>query len=383
MGTIANKFHRVLDTKENIRQVLIEEGKDIPADMPFRLYPEVIRNDKLPGLVGMYMGKGYTNESMSKNPVWHDTSGNGNHIALKNFSWELDSGCGKYAESYKTSGWQLALDKAETIGTDHSFHITSIISTAMSIYYLASPNQAPFTVKSYSVKVSGLKDGQSVRYRSPGVIYRDINSDGTYILPSFEFEANGAWYGFQFMKIQESCNITIEQIPDYAGAICFDGVDDFGICETFPILTREKGYTVMALRQWLASETKKSDEVLISNLRNSNWDSSTLGAFNMEIKYNETSKQTKASSYGKESVVNPQDLPFTFQTKAIYNDQAIVSGELSLGGNYLFVGSGSSSSFFSNAAIYALAIFDHDTTAEERQPVIDYWKKEFPEFYPS
>jgi hypothetical protein len=35
----------------------------------------------------------------------------------------------------------------------------------------------------------------------------------------------------------------------YPGALVFDGVDDYGTCDNFPILTKEKGYTVVALRQ--------------------------------------------------------------------------------------------------------------------------------------
>ena len=36
----------------------------------------------------------------------------------------------------------------------------------------------------------------------------------------------------------------------YPGALVFDGVDDRGTCDNFPVLTKEKGYTVVALRQW-------------------------------------------------------------------------------------------------------------------------------------
>ena len=36
----------------------------------------------------------------------------------------------------------------------------------------------------------------------------------------------------------------------YPGALVFDGVDDYGTCDNFPILTKEKGYTVVVLRQW-------------------------------------------------------------------------------------------------------------------------------------
>lgn len=57
-------------------------------------------------------------------------------------------------------------------------------------------------------------------------------------------------------------NITIEQLPIYPGALVFDGVDDYGVCDNFPILTKEKGYTVVALRQYLV---EKSTAYLTAN----------------------------------------------------------------------------------------------------------------------
>lgn len=36
-------------------------------------------------------------------------------------------------------------------------------------------------------------------------------------------------------------SFTIEQLPLYPGALVFDGVDDYGTCDNFPILNKEKG----------------------------------------------------------------------------------------------------------------------------------------------
>ena len=38
---------------------------------------------------------------------------------------------------------------------------------------------------------------------------------------------------------------------DYKGALVFDGVDDYGLCDTFPVLNKEDGFTVIALRKWI------------------------------------------------------------------------------------------------------------------------------------
>lgn len=41
----------------------------------------------------------------------------------------------------------------------------------------------------------------------------------------------------------------------YPDALVFDGVDDYGVCDNFPILTKEKGYTVVVLRQIISTKT--------------------------------------------------------------------------------------------------------------------------------
>lgn len=170
---------------------------------------------------------------------------------------------------------------------------------------------------------------------------------------------------------------------DYAGAIVFDGVDDYGFCDTFPILTKEKGYTVMALRKWLTPETKTSNEIIVSNLYNSDWSSINLGAFNCEVKYNNLNpKIINAISYSSSSRINidENDLLF-YQTSNNYNGNIIEVGNKIQGGSYLFVGSGSRNNLYANSAIYALCIIDHDTSDAEREIVINKWKQDFPELF--
>lgn len=379
MSTIANKLQRILDTKEDIRQALIEEGKDVPADMPFRLYPEVVRNSKLGGLIGMYTGKGYTNESMSKNPVWYDTSGNGNHIALKNFGWKLDSGCGKYAYDFSKSPFvvveRLAICTRKSV-------IFNAVDNAVSFNMLIKNNSRTFKCR---IKITGLSDAILRKEVEVFTIYdagnnskeQRIIGDGIYEIEYIASEGIDRIYfylrpavGYKVLKEP----VIVEQIPDYAGAICFDGVDDFGICETFPVLTKEKGYTVMALRSWITRD--KNFEGLISGVKR--WNAN--GAFLLEYKNNASSL---AVSFGKATVINIPSSILTYQTTTEYNGTRLLVGEYA-GEDVLLVGRSAIEGFqfYSNFALYAFAIFDHDTTAEERQPVIDYWKKEFPELFP-
>lgn len=186
---------------------------------------------RLPGDVTRWSFKGLTNEMMAKNPRLEDVDGKGRFLTFKNFAWGEMSGVGGYTQNYNDSAWRLALDRAETTKTGHSFNVTSVTSTVVAFYYQSRRDQEPFTVKSQIVRVSGLTDGQSIKYKTGVKSVLVIESDGIYTLPPFDFAAKSAWYGFSFGKIQESCNITLEQLPYYPGFIIGDGVDDYAVTE--------------------------------------------------------------------------------------------------------------------------------------------------------
>lgn len=186
---------------------------------------------RLPGDVTRWSFKNLTNEQMSKNPRLEDADHKGRFLTFRNFAWGEMSGVGGYTQNYNNSAWRLALDRAETTKTGHSFNVTSVTSTVVAFYYQSRRDQEPFTVKSQIVRVSGLTDGQSIKYKTGVKSVLVIESDGIYTLPPFDFAAKSAWYGFSFGKIQESCNITLEQLPYYPGFIIGDGVDDYAVTE--------------------------------------------------------------------------------------------------------------------------------------------------------
>lgn len=208
----------------------------------------------IPGMIARYSALGLTNEQMAENPVWKDLTGNGHDLQMKNFAWGGMSGVGGYTENYNSNKWYKVESRIDATWTYKSFNARSIKDNrSAQLFYQSLLSDTGFRVLSCTIKVSGLTDGQGIEYVSNGtqqfVIMR-IENDGIYHLPSFDFGAKNAYYGFKFLKLQESCNITIEQLPLYPGALVFDGVDDYGVCDNFPILTKEKGYTVVVLRQW-------------------------------------------------------------------------------------------------------------------------------------
>jgi hypothetical protein len=326
----------------------------------------------LEGVIGLYIAKGLTNDSMKENPVWKDKSGLGNDFQMKNFSWSVESGCGLYPINMPAD---LSVD--QPFGT---LHFTT--STAYS-YTVRARSTDPITIR---FKVRGLTNDIYKHF----VIRSVSTSDGTTIdlkryyedgIYEYHYEGTGGLFSVVFYNgIGTPANFSdfyVEIIPDYQGAIVFDGVDDYGFCDTFPILTKEKGYTVMALRKWLTPEAKTSNEVIVSNLYNTDWSSINLGAFNCEVKYNNLNpKIINAISYSSSSRINidENDLLF-YQTSNNYNGNIIEVGNKNQGG------SGSRNNLYANSAIYALCIIDHDTSDAERQLVIDYWKQEYPELF--
>ena len=171
---------------------------------------------------------GKTNEDEDRATIANIT-GNGNDLVLSNFGFAEGSGYGLYAENYAGGRWVQSTDRADLTWTSYSVNITSVKVASTQLYYQSYPKQPSFIVPSYKIKVYGLKDGQTLSYRqatSEGQQLYKISEDGTYTLPSFPFKANGDWYGFTLNKVRESCDITIEQIPEYEGYLVTDGVDD-------------------------------------------------------------------------------------------------------------------------------------------------------------
>lgn len=199
---------------------------------------------------------GKTNEDEDRATIANIT-GNGNNLVLSNFGFAEGSGYGLYAENYAGGRWVQSTDRADLTWTSYSVNITSVKVASTQLYYQSYPEQPSFIVPSYKIKVYGLKDGQTLSYRqatSEGQQLYKISEDGTYTLPSFPFKANGDWYGFTLNKVQESCDITIEQIPEYEGYLVTDGVDDKITSSTF-----EMGNDWTVIGDWELINTGKKD----------------------------------------------------------------------------------------------------------------------------
>lgn len=377
MGTIADKLTRIITTKEDIRQALISKGYDVPTSIPFKEYAKMIldlpcKADSFPdieGIVARYSASGLTNEQMAENPVWVDKTGNGRDLQLKNFSWKGMSGVGGYVAD---------IDEWGTNSTAAYFERNSIKITA-TFKENASLGLLYHNIKlrqSCVLKVTGIPEGCDAFLddRLGNRFY--MSEDGVYeIIPS-NFLAEALYLSIEkYPERWYGSKLTIEQLPLYPGALVFDGVDDYGTCDNFPILTKEKGYTVVALRQWITYNPNA-----ISAIATNASDQSFNGAFTFE-NYNKGAEQT--ISYGATQILlQYSKSPFSWQTTSKYNGVNIANGNKDATNSLVLGRSYPQRNDFANFAIWELVFLDHDATEEELTKIKDYFVKTYPWLFP-
>lgn len=335
----------------------------------------------IPGTIARYSALGITNEEMSKNPVWVDKTGNGHDLQLKNFSWKGVSGIGGYVQDFNYFKNNATVDKIRIDEGSNFIKVkVTILTTGISNAIYIPKNIYQFN-KSYSIKISseGYNEGDlSLSFYASSVstattVKVPLNPNGITEIPAIKEDDFLAVYLNVGGKVGL---ITIEQLPLYPGALVFDGVDDYGICDNFPILTKEKGYTVVALRQWI--EEKNDSTALVSNCEK--WGKN--GAFLFEYNNLRINFLNVAISFGHVSSVDRGKSPFSYQTSKLYNGKNIKPGSL-IGSNELVVGKGNKDfPTVSKVAIWELIILDHDATEEELTKIKDYFVKTYPWLFP-
>lgn len=389
MGTISDKLMRIINTKEDIRQALISKGYDVPTSIPFKEYAKMIldlpcKADSFPdieGIVARYSASGITNEQMAANPVWVDKTGNGHDLQLKNFSWKGMSGVGGYVQDFNDFKNNATVDKIRIDEQGSNFIKVTILTTGIGNAIYIPKNIYQFN-KSYFIKISseGYDEGDmALSFYAPSTstattVTVSLNPNGVTEIPAIKEDDFLAVYINVSGKVG---SFTVEQLPLYPGALVFDGVDDYGVCDNFPILTKEKGYTVVALRQWITRG--EIAQGLVSNVKNWLKD----GAFLLEYRNIQAEHLNKPISFG--AIGSEMDLPhiLTYQTSKSYNGVSITTGNFE-GTDVLHVGKLAPTNVGTciNAAIWELVFLDHDATEEELTKIKDYFVKTYPWLFP-
>lgn len=302
---------------------------------------------------------GKTNEDSDRATI-ANIAGNNNNLTLTNFGFAEGSGYGLYAENYNDDRWIKSTDRADITWMSYSVNVTSVKIAVTQLYYQSRSDQLSFTVSSYKIKVYGLKDGQTLSYRQAtpeGVQIYKISEDGIYTLPSFLFKANGDWYGFILNKIQESCDITIEQIPEYEGYLITDGVDDKVVSSDFVM---DKEFTIVGEWKLVSDEMESAGIVKPSSLFVFNKDNGLI------IYINNTSKG---------QVLNTKSLKAICSDGRVYYDdwsEMLVSEEQPIASSNKYLMIGSNGNHFTKIALKNLAIYNHILSKDDCIKAYDY-----------
>lgn len=334
----------------------------------------------IPGTIARYSALGLTNEEMSKNPVWVDKTGNGHDLQMKNFAWGGMSGVNGYVQNFNYFRNNATVDKVRIDEqSSNSIKVTLLTSGMGHVIYI--PKNIYQFNKSYFIKISseGYNEGDLfLSFYAPSTstattVKVPLNPNGITEIPAIKEDDFLAVYLFN--AAGKVGSITIEQLPLYPGALVFDGVDDYGVCDNFPILTKEKGYTVVALRQWITYNPNA-----ISAIATNASDQSFNGAFTFE-NYNKGAEQT--ISYGATQIsLQYSKSPFSWQTTSKYNGFNIANGNKDATNSLVLGRSYPQRNEFANFAIWELVFLDHDATEEELTKIKDYFVKTYPWLFP-
>lgn len=192
-------------------------------------------------LVGVWSAYGKSNDSTDRNIIKNKIKDRGGDFELINFNYEGTSGY---------NGYPVIFGKDKTyqyINHSPNYNQTTInvthFNTRQALLYSYVQQNGELTsynrdYPSYKIKVSGLEESFGLMYQynskanATSVSALRIEANGIYTIPK-SYASDGSltnaniWVGFVFTGTeQEQCNVTIEVLPEYKGAVVTDGVDD-------------------------------------------------------------------------------------------------------------------------------------------------------------
>lgn len=164
--------------------------------------------------------------------VLKDLSGNGNDMRLLNFGFAGNSGYGLYSTDF-TKWTKRQINDLEV--SPNKISVSNKDSETALVIWL-DVNKNRYVIPSYKIKVSKLTKTITYYYideANPSIRSTfSINKEGTYILP---ISRNDLYNGEENTNIGFGIfpheSFTIEQLPDFEGWLCTDGVDDMIVSE--------------------------------------------------------------------------------------------------------------------------------------------------------
>lgn len=292
-----------------------------------------------PSLVDYWSFKGKNNFDKDRNTI---KGIKGEILTAYNFGWSLGSGYGLFKENY------LTYNKAQNVFVtdDHSVTIMNFVPANNWILSKYGNSQLNAT----RIRVTGLTANNQLAYgyaptNDGARVLMAIPSDGEYDLPKSVVNTQTYNVGF-IVQNALSQNVTIQQIPEYEGAIVTDGIDDY-------LKLDKVGYKVGTIIIKFKPINIKPN--IINSILNIRTDEvvlqyNTSGALSNNF--------TTYKNYGEYSVG-------TFNIDKNAATPLVLGCKLSNSGSPME---------YSNVAIYSVAIYQNVLTAEEIQKEINVMK---------
>lgn len=299
--------------------------------------------------------QGATNETMAEHPYLKDLTGNGHDMELRNFAWSGMSGIGGY-NFIDLELWVKNTNVKLNVVTPNK--VTILNGDANSKKGIRCGFLQNTSIK---IKVEGSNINNPLAVYKLGdaegdKLLQTITADNVYTI-ELEHVPN-----LPYQIVLFACNnITIEQLPIYSDALVTDGADDYGYVEGLPLLTKERGFTVMAVRKWLSEGiiTALASKALTSEA----WG----GAFTFEgVEGGGTAPFNRAfNGANYVSYFAPSD--FSFLTTHKYNDRNIAHiGDVEDNDLLTFFRLASDiNSYYGKFVFYKFILFNRDLTDEE------------------
>ena len=185
----------------------------------------------LSSVVSVISTYGKTNEDADRS-ILKDKTGKGNDFKLLNFGFAGNSGYGLYSTDF-TKWTKRQINDLEV--SPNKISVSNKDSETALVIWL-DVNKNRYVIPSYKIKVSKLTKTITYYYideANPSIRSTfSINKEGTYILP---ISRNDLYNGEENTNIGFGIfpheSFTIEQLPDFEGWLCIDGVDDMIVSE--------------------------------------------------------------------------------------------------------------------------------------------------------
>lgn len=297
--------------------------------------------------------QGLTNENHAEfNDKLIDYSGNGRDLQLFNIGWKGESGIGRYMEEFKNDYWLVHKDQTGIIKDGNSIKVVGKLSNYYIVYYsrLKATN-------GFKVKIKGIKTEIIYNYISSDKEQSiSFKEDGIYDIPASEAVDSTFTLGFYFRYDDINLDwtgLTIEIIPSNKGALCLDGINDFGKVINMPIY---KDYTFIVDREILSIDNIG----IIASKSESAEDATKHGAFIFEYLTAPNIINTWSYYKNNTNIANTDFIRgISYQSKYNYNGKDLIIGT-SKDSDKLYLGTiRDNSDKYGNIAIYFLMSFPY------------------------